>query len=96
MLLMIARVEAVKAEEGVLPIHTEPLMMNGAARADFVTRPCVWVLKNAARATEDPGPSPVIHPLINCHARFCTALQARKAFVKLTWALNPANQPFPS
>ena len=92
---MIAWVEAVEAEEGVLPIHTEPLMMNGAPWADFVTGPCVRVLKYAARATEHFGPPPVIHPLINCHAGFCAALQTRQAFVELTWDRAAANQPTP-
>ena len=50
---MKAWIEAVKAEEGVLPIQAEPLVVNSTARPDFVTRPSVRMLKYAARTTED-------------------------------------------
>ena len=46
--LVIARIQAVEAEKGVLAVQAEPLVMYGTTGPHFITGTCVRMLKDAA------------------------------------------------
>mmetsp|Transcript_17104 Transcript_17104/g.40484 ORF Transcript_17104/g.40484 Transcript_17104/m.40484 type:complete len:203 (-) Transcript_17104:926-1534(-) len=87
MVLMEAWVQAMITQEGVLAVQTEPFMMDGASRSNFITRPGVRMLKNAARTSHDLPAAPVIHPLVDEDAGFCTAAKVRKLLEDLACQL---------
>ena len=96
MVLMEAWVQAMITQEGVLAVQTEPFMMDGASRSNFITRPGVRMLKNAARTSHDLPAAPVIHPLVDEDAGFCTAAKVRKLLEDLACAKSPSSHTRPN